>query len=276
MPMLGKFLRESQFPPGSMHLRDDARLISRLVETPGQAKREAILQILLDFPQRKFVLIGDSGEIDLEIYTRIAAEYPDQIMKIFIRDVTTPDPIKLASSKTPKRRRSSAITSLFQSKRPQSVFETRSSSLTSHSSESSEEDVKKKKKFRSPLGMRRAVTTTFVEYAVEPHLTGHRNTLHIESKEHSSDDEGLLTHPKISAVEACAQLHARVEKARLQIPDIDIILFQDAEVLEDDVDIRNSLWDTWDDMTNSDSYSSLFYTFSNSSQRSTTSSDSLC
>ncbi|KAI7855678.1 hypothetical protein BDC45DRAFT_86701 [Circinella umbellata] len=89
MPMLDQFLKSNAFPPGSMHLRVDGKLLARLIEVPGRAKRDAILQIIKDFPHRQFVLIGDSGEIDLEIYGHIAAEYPDRILKIFIRDVSS-------------------------------------------------------------------------------------------------------------------------------------------------------------------------------------------
>ncbi|KAI8644497.1 hypothetical protein BD408DRAFT_441698 [Parasitella parasitica] len=274
MPMLEKFLRDSQFPPGSMHLRDDGKLLSRLVETPGQAKRDAILKIIADFPQRRFVLIGDSGEIDLEIYTRIASEFPDQILKIYIRDVTTPDAKAIHSLKKKKkkqqqqqqqqqqRRRSSTLSSLFQSTRRSfsTPISSRNSSLTSEETIQPPKE-KKKKKFRSPLGMRRAVSTTLAEYAVEPRLTGHhRTTVCIDSKQQSNNDDddeqdGLLDphlyQKKISTVEACAQLYQRVEKARLQVPDIDIVLFQNAEVLQNDSAIRNSLWDLWDDQSNS-------------------------
>ncbi|CAO0790419.1 unnamed protein product [Mucor circinelloides] len=278
MPMLERFLRDSQFPPGSMHLRDDGKLLSRLVETPGQAKRDAILRIIADFPQRRFVLIGDSGEIDLEIYTRIASEFPDQILKIYIRDVTTPDARTIHNLKKKKKkqqeqqRKSSTLSSLFHSTRRSlsTPISSRNSSLTSEESVSvvaadQQQEKQKKKKFRSPLGMRRAVTTTLAEYAVEPHLTGHhRNTVRIDAKQNGNDDdddddEGLLDphilQKKISTVEACAQLYQRVEKARLQVPDIDIILFQDAEVLQNDSSIRNALWDLWDDQSNNSSFS---------------------
>jgi len=48
-----------------------------------------IRELLKDFPQRNFILIGDTGEMDPEIYTTIAREHPNQIVRIFIRDVTT-------------------------------------------------------------------------------------------------------------------------------------------------------------------------------------------
>ena len=113
--MLDQFLKSSAFPPGSMHLRVDGKLLARLIEVPGRAKRDAILQIIKDFPQRQFVLIGDSGEIDLEIYARIAADYPDQILKIFIRDVSSnkkKDELQ-QQQQLARRNTISAMTSIF-------------------------------------------------------------------------------------------------------------------------------------------------------------------
>lgn len=231
MPMLDSFIRDSQFPPGSMHLRDDGKLISRLVETPGQAKREAILEILRDFPHRHFILVGDSGEIDLEIYTRIAMEYPNQILKIYIRDVTTPTINELKQSITSVRQKPSTLSSLFYPKR-------RSQSATDF--------ILNKKKHKS-LRLGRTVTTMFAEYAVEPHLTGHRSTLHMDEP-----SDGILDpfrFQKISSVEACAQLYHRLEKSRNRVK-VDIILFQDPAILQSDTEITNSLWDMWDDQSN--------------------------
>ena len=40
------------------------------------------------FPQRHFVLVGDSGERDPETYGTLARKYPKQVIRILIRDVT--------------------------------------------------------------------------------------------------------------------------------------------------------------------------------------------
>ncbi|KAI7884280.1 hypothetical protein K492DRAFT_125198, partial [Lichtheimia hyalospora FSU 10163] len=45
--------------------------------------------IVKDFPKRKFILVGDSGERDPEIYRMLYDRFPDQIIKIFIHDVTS-------------------------------------------------------------------------------------------------------------------------------------------------------------------------------------------
>ncbi|KAJ2997206.1 hypothetical protein HDV02_005804 [Globomyces sp. JEL0801] len=54
-----------------------------LADVPGMADSYN----LLDFPHRKFLLVGDSGERDIETYERVRLQFPDQVTKVFIRDV---------------------------------------------------------------------------------------------------------------------------------------------------------------------------------------------
>jgi hypothetical protein len=63
--------------------------MSSLFEPPGERKLPSILEIMDAFASTKFILFGDSGEQDLELYTRIAIERPEQVAGIFIRDVTS-------------------------------------------------------------------------------------------------------------------------------------------------------------------------------------------
>ncbi|CEP16177.1 hypothetical protein [Parasitella parasitica] len=87
-PALSEFISNKKFPQGSMHLR--AVSAQELIRgKPGKHKLETIPKILQDFPHRKFILIGDSGEIDPEVYQQIYNKYPNQIIKIFIHDVTS-------------------------------------------------------------------------------------------------------------------------------------------------------------------------------------------
>ncbi|CAG8586313.1 6104_t:CDS:2 [Paraglomus occultum] len=91
-PMLRNFFKEYNFPPGSAHLKFYDGLIKSAreqKENPTASKFMYIRELLKDFPQRKFILVGDSGELDPEIYTTIAREHPDRIVRIFIRDVST-------------------------------------------------------------------------------------------------------------------------------------------------------------------------------------------
>ena len=50
--------------------------------------RPGVLPILTTYPKRRFLLIGDSGEQDPEIYARLATQHPEQIAAVFIRNLT--------------------------------------------------------------------------------------------------------------------------------------------------------------------------------------------
>ena len=59
-----------------------------LFDSPEKYKLAVIEPLLRQFPRRKFILVGDSGERDPEAYGTLARSHPAQIEHIFIRDVT--------------------------------------------------------------------------------------------------------------------------------------------------------------------------------------------
>ncbi len=50
-------------------------------------KLSQISEIVGRFPKRRFILVGDSGEKDPEVYREIKTRFPQQIQEIWIRDV---------------------------------------------------------------------------------------------------------------------------------------------------------------------------------------------
>lgn len=88
---LASFLSDTGFPEGSLDLRL-FRIKDRTVLNLGAdsltTKPPVIEQLLQAYPERRFILVGDSGEWDPEVYALIARKYPAQILRIFIRDVT--------------------------------------------------------------------------------------------------------------------------------------------------------------------------------------------
>lgn len=88
---LNKFMVEFNYPMGTMHLkffRLTDRSALRMIRSQQKTKLAAIRPLLDAFPNRRFMLIGDSGERDPEIYGEIASEHPEQVAGIFIRNVT--------------------------------------------------------------------------------------------------------------------------------------------------------------------------------------------
>ena len=85
---LNAFIGEFGYPDGSMHFRTfriSDHLLKRVGVIHRGGKAEAVRRILSSFPERKFTLIGDSGEKDVEIYARCYQQFPDRVERVLIR-----------------------------------------------------------------------------------------------------------------------------------------------------------------------------------------------
>ena len=89
-PLLRTYFSVSGLPPGSFHLKHYTGMLQGIFEPAAERKRGSLEKIMHDFPERKFILVGDSGEADLEVYSDVVAENPGRVLAVFIRDVTTP------------------------------------------------------------------------------------------------------------------------------------------------------------------------------------------
>jgi len=89
-PPLAGFLADSGFPAGTVHLRESTSVRNVIPQHADSRNHKlgTIRRLLADFLERRFLLIGDSGELDPEIYGEIAREFPRRIEGIRIRDVT--------------------------------------------------------------------------------------------------------------------------------------------------------------------------------------------
>lgn len=87
--VLMDFFHIRGIPTGPLFLRDvglSRQYISR--QHKMAHKHDAIQQLLDDHADLPFILIGDSGEHDAEIYLDIAQHNPGRVAAIYIRDVT--------------------------------------------------------------------------------------------------------------------------------------------------------------------------------------------
>lgn len=91
---LVEFLRVQGIPLGPLLLRElGMRQVFKLT-SHGNHKLEKIGLILSYYPELQFVLIGDSGEQDPEIYADVVRRHPNQVKVIYIRNVN-PDPARI-------------------------------------------------------------------------------------------------------------------------------------------------------------------------------------
>lgn len=82
---LTSFLRRRRFPLGPLLLRD--LLGDDPDRTHAGTKHASISEVLELHPGVPFVLIGDSGQHDPEIYAEVVRRHPDRILAVYIREV---------------------------------------------------------------------------------------------------------------------------------------------------------------------------------------------
>ena len=88
--LLVEFMRVNDIPAGPLLLRDYGSQNLRGIGNRAH-KRGIIEHLLATYPALPFLLLGDSGQEDPEIYASLAADYPNRVRAIYIRDVTPDD-----------------------------------------------------------------------------------------------------------------------------------------------------------------------------------------
>jgi phosphatidate phosphatase APP1 len=87
---LNEFFHSAGLPDGSMHLKlfrlKDSTPLGRM-RSSKKSKQDVIIEIIDHFPNRKFILVGDSGERDPEVYAKVAQQRRTQIAGVAIRRV---------------------------------------------------------------------------------------------------------------------------------------------------------------------------------------------
>lgn len=88
--LLYEFIQFHRIPKGPLMLRELAINFLRpwkLKEVNKNHKSQVIRKLLSLYSEMKFILIGDSGQKDPEIYFNIIKEHPGRILAVYIRDV---------------------------------------------------------------------------------------------------------------------------------------------------------------------------------------------
>ncbi|MBC6609732.1 DUF2183 domain-containing protein [Hymenobacter sp. BT507] len=95
--LLEDFLHLNDIPPGPLLLRDmGLKRADKKAESAHHGhKLKEIDNVLLTYPKLPFVLIGDSGQEDANIYREVVRRHPGRVLAIYIRDVQLPDRAQL-------------------------------------------------------------------------------------------------------------------------------------------------------------------------------------
>jgi len=98
---LQDFFHVQNIPKGPFLLQEYKSGLRDLLFTGGgshQHKEDKIRRLMLLFPKLKFILIGDSGQRDTEIYRQILHEFPDRILAVYIRKIGKKDEFDLETT----------------------------------------------------------------------------------------------------------------------------------------------------------------------------------
>ena len=86
--LLDDFMALNAIPPGPIFLRDLGTDAGKFIKSPGHGhKLEQARELVHRFSALRWVLLGDSGQADAELYAEAAGECGERIAAIYIRDV---------------------------------------------------------------------------------------------------------------------------------------------------------------------------------------------
>ncbi|RYV50718.1 App1 family protein [Pengzhenrongella frigida] len=87
-PALVRFLRRFDYPAGPLLLTDWGPTRTGWFRDGFDHKRAALRRLTTEFPHIRWILVGDDGQRDPEIYAELALEQPDRVRAIAIRQLS--------------------------------------------------------------------------------------------------------------------------------------------------------------------------------------------
>jgi len=87
-PTLTRFLSRNLYPPGPLLLTDWGPTTDRWFRSGQAHKRAALERLAAEFPDVRWLLIGDDGQHDQEIYGDFGASHPENVAAVAIRQLS--------------------------------------------------------------------------------------------------------------------------------------------------------------------------------------------
>lgn len=87
-PTLSRFINRHLFPEGSMLLTDWGPTHDRWFRSGREHKLSNLRRLASEFPNVRWLLIGDDGQHDESIYTEFMQEHPDAVAGVAIRQLS--------------------------------------------------------------------------------------------------------------------------------------------------------------------------------------------
>lgn len=100
-PAIGRFLRRHRFPAGTLLLTDWGPTNTGWFRSGRRHKVTELHRLFTDFPDIRWVLVGDDGQHDPEIYAGAATHFPGRVRAILIRQLTFAEHVLAHGAPTP-------------------------------------------------------------------------------------------------------------------------------------------------------------------------------
>lgn len=92
-PTLARFLTRNMYPKGALLLTDWGLTQDRWFRSGQDHKHRNLERLAQEFPDMRWLLIGDNGQHDEAIYSAFAAENPDKVAAIAIRQLSVSESV---------------------------------------------------------------------------------------------------------------------------------------------------------------------------------------
>lgn len=92
-PALARFLGRNLYPAGPLLLTDWGPTPERLFRSGFDHKVNNLERLTAEFPEMKWILVGDDGQHDEEIYGEFASRHPDRVLAVAIRRLSPSEAI---------------------------------------------------------------------------------------------------------------------------------------------------------------------------------------
>jgi len=98
-PTLTRFLSRNLYPAGALLLTDWGPTHDRLFRSGREHKRDNLRRLAVEFPNVRWILIGDDGQHDEAIYSEFMHDFPGSVAAVAIRQLS-PSEAVLAGSRS--------------------------------------------------------------------------------------------------------------------------------------------------------------------------------
>lgn len=92
-PTLGRFLSRNLYPAGPLLLTDWGPTHDRWFRSGTDHKRETLVRLAGEFPDMRWLLIGDDGQHDEELYGAFTSSHESNVRAVAIRQLSTSEAV---------------------------------------------------------------------------------------------------------------------------------------------------------------------------------------